>query len=272
MQRFPSTLGHDRLRPASGVRQCQSRWLSIKTTGHTRCVYLWRSSADSGVQGRSGEATSLAAFFMQPGSHTLLNHRQQIFAAEYARTGNATRSAITAGYSPRTAYSQGQRLLKHVEIAERLAGLVRTAEVEAKDVLREQATIAFSSMADFVGIDNDGRIEIKLRPDMPSTTMDAVAEIRQRQTKDGLETTVKLHPKLTALDQLAKHLGLYKQESGESGTVADQQADLLNQAIERLDDGELAAIQAALENPELEPLHRILVPLLMSGRVPAEAA
>ena len=202
----------------------------------------------------------------------MLNHRQQIFVAEYAKCGNATRSAIAAGYSPRTARSQGQRLLTNVDIRGRLTDLVRSVEVEVKDVLREQATVAFSSMGDFVQIDAEGRIEIKLRPDMPSTTMDAVAEIRQRQTKDGLETTVKLHPKLTALDQLAKHLGLYKQESGESGTVADQQADLLNQAIERLDDGELAAIQAALENPELEPLHRILVPLLMSGRVPAEAA
>ena len=31
--------------------------------------------------------------------------------------GNATTSAITAGYSKKTAYSQGQRLLKNVEIS-----------------------------------------------------------------------------------------------------------------------------------------------------------
>ena len=195
----------------------------------------------------------------------MLNHRQQIFVGEYARRGNATRSAIAAGYSPRTAYSQGQRLLKHVEIRERLEELARNAEVEAKDVLREQATIAFSSMADFVEIDEEGRLEIKLA-DVPRRSMGAVQEITQEDHKGVTKTRIKLHAKLAALDQLAKHLGLYKQDAGgESGNVAGQQTDLLNQALERLDDSELAAIQTALENPELEPLHKILVPLLMSG-------
>lgn len=34
---------------------------------------------------------------------------------------NATQAAIRAGYSPDTAYSQGQRLLKHVEVSQAIA-------------------------------------------------------------------------------------------------------------------------------------------------------
>jgi len=45
-----------------------------------------------------------------------LSPRQKIFCESYAETGNATEAAKAAGYSPKTAYSQGQRLLKNVEV------------------------------------------------------------------------------------------------------------------------------------------------------------
>lgn len=45
-----------------------------------------------------------------------LNDKQQRFANEYLVDLNATQAAIRAGYAERTAYSQGQRLLKHVEV------------------------------------------------------------------------------------------------------------------------------------------------------------
>ena len=45
-----------------------------------------------------------------------MNVRQQKFCDEYLISGNATQSAINAGYSEKTAYSHGQRLLKDVEI------------------------------------------------------------------------------------------------------------------------------------------------------------
>ncbi len=45
-----------------------------------------------------------------------MNDKQQRFAEEYLIDSNATQAAIRAGYSAKTAYSQGQRLLSHVEI------------------------------------------------------------------------------------------------------------------------------------------------------------
>lgn len=47
-----------------------------------------------------------------------MNERQKHFADEYIISKNATQSAIKAGYSEKTAYSIGQRLLKKVEISE----------------------------------------------------------------------------------------------------------------------------------------------------------
>lgn len=45
-----------------------------------------------------------------------LNEKQQRFAEEYLVDRNATQAAKRAGYSDKTAYSIGQRLLKNVEI------------------------------------------------------------------------------------------------------------------------------------------------------------
>lgn len=49
-----------------------------------------------------------------------MTEKQQRFVQEYITTLNATQSAIKAGYSKRTAYSIGQRLLKNVEIKQAL--------------------------------------------------------------------------------------------------------------------------------------------------------
>ncbi|MEP6968781.1 MAG: terminase small subunit, partial [Pseudomonadota bacterium] len=46
--------------------------------------------------------------------------KQQAFCGEYQFDGNATQAAVRAGYSPRTAYSAGHRLLKNVEISHRI--------------------------------------------------------------------------------------------------------------------------------------------------------
>lgn len=45
-----------------------------------------------------------------------LTAKQQRFCDEYLIDLNATQAAIRTGYSEKTAYSQGQRLLKHVEV------------------------------------------------------------------------------------------------------------------------------------------------------------
>lgn len=65
-----------------------------------------------------------------------VNDRQEKFCAFYIVNGNATEAAKQAGYSEKTAYSQGQRLLKNVEIQNRVKAHVEEAIITADEVLR----------------------------------------------------------------------------------------------------------------------------------------
>ena len=63
-----------------------------------------------------------------------LNPRQEKFAQEYWATGHGTNSAIKAGYSKKTAYSQASQLLKNVEIQKKIKEL----EEESRALLQQQ--------------------------------------------------------------------------------------------------------------------------------------
>ena len=53
----------------------------------------------------------------------MLTAKQERFCLEYVIDYNATQAAIRANYSERSAYSQGQRLLKNAEIQTRIVEL-----------------------------------------------------------------------------------------------------------------------------------------------------
>jgi phage terminase small subunit len=76
-----------------------------------------------------------------------LTRKQELFVAEYLIDLNATRAAVRAGYSPKTAYSQGQRVLRNVEIHKAIqAAMDKRAEkleITADRVLKEIAKLAF---------------------------------------------------------------------------------------------------------------------------------
>lgn len=70
----------------------------------------------------------------------MLNEKQQRFADEYLIDLNATQAAIRAGYNKKSAYSQGQRLLKHDEvksyIEERMADQKENTIASADEVMQ----------------------------------------------------------------------------------------------------------------------------------------
>lgn len=69
-----------------------------------------------------------------------LTPKQEAFVQEYLIDFNATQAAVRAGYSSKTAYSIGQRLLKNVEVQEYLeillAGLESKKIADAEEVLQ----------------------------------------------------------------------------------------------------------------------------------------
>lgn len=70
-----------------------------------------------------------------------LNDKQKRFYQEYLIDTNATQAAIRAGYSKKTAYSQGQRLLKHVEGQKLLQELM--AEKEKKLIADQDEVLKY---------------------------------------------------------------------------------------------------------------------------------
>jgi phage terminase small subunit len=83
-----------------------------------------------------------------------MNHRNTLFVNEYIRTGNATASALKSGYSEKTAYSIGQRLLKNVEIRQAIkehqAQMIKETEITVKEIVNDILLIAKNSQNESV--------------------------------------------------------------------------------------------------------------------------
>lgn len=144
-----------------------------------------------------------------------LTARQARFVAEYLIDLNATQSAIRAGYSERTAASQGQRLLTNVEISEAIqtaqANRANRTEITQDRVLLELARVGFADLrkaAEWSG----GTVKLKASAELDDDTALALSEISQGP--NGIK--IKMHDKLAALDKLARHLGMFKGESPDS--------------------------------------------------------
>ncbi len=120
-----------------------------------------------------------------------MNTRQNIFISEYLKSGNATDAAIRAGYSEKTAYSIGQRLLKNVEINKQIA--------EHREKISKEA-------------------ELKV--------YDIVREIRELAKNAKSETN-----RLRAYDMLMKHLGGYVNELKIIENLPDEQIEVIYKTI-----------------------------------------
>lgn len=172
-----------------------------------------------------------------------LTPKQEKFWQEYLEDFNATEAAIRAGYSKKTAYSQGQRLLKNVEIRHRLAQhrkkMEERTEVTAERVILEFARIGFLNPTKFftmvddnVILDFNGAGEDEFR---------AIQSIEQEMyvEKDGTDvgqtvkkTKLRFYNKQPALDSLAKHTGAYERDEDRE---REELKKVITEVIENVD-------------------------------------
>ena len=136
--------------------------------------------------------------------------RREAFIAAYLSNGhNCTQAAIAAGFSPRTAYSQGQRLLKNVEVERQLAEAAKkagdAADLKTERTLQEVRRVAFSDPRRFFR--NDGSIKPPVEWDADMAAAVASYEVV------GTKTKLKFCDKLAALEQAMRHLGLYERDN-----------------------------------------------------------
>lgn len=180
------------------------------------------------------------------GSNDRLNPKQDRFCREYLVDHNATQAAIRAGYSPRCAGVQAAQLLVKPKIQDRVAELTRAQstrlEITADRVISEIAKVAFADMADYVTIQPDGTPVLDFGK-APDGGLAAVSQIEQETvTERGggdvervKRTKFRLHPKLDALDKLARHLGLYKDSVELNGNLTIHAIDARQELLGRLD-------------------------------------
>ena len=93
-------------------------------------------------------------------------HRELLFIAAYVKTKNQSKAAIAAGYSERSASVHGTRLAADVrikaEIERRIEALIDRYDAGAANIVRELASIAFSSVGDLIAIQDDGSAIVDL--------------------------------------------------------------------------------------------------------------
>ena len=109
-----------------------------------------------------------------------LNAMRQAFVEAFC--GNATEAALKAGYSPKTAYSQGQRLLKSVEVKAAIA--TRQAPNSAAPIADRQERQSFWThvMRD---PDEDMRNRLKAAELLGRSECDFVEKVELRGTLEA---------------------------------------------------------------------------------------
>ena len=140
-----------------------------------------------------------------------LSKKQQVFVAEYLTGLNATESARKAGYSEKTAESQGSRLLRNVKVAEAIAKAMQArnerTEISQDRVLEELSRIAFGDLRDAV-VWGPGGVALLDSALLTDEQAAAISEVGETVTKEGGSVRIKRHDKVKALELLMRHMGM----------------------------------------------------------------
>ena len=146
---------------------------------------------------------------------------------------NATQAAIRAGYSEKTAYSQGPRLLKHDGIRPLIdQGLEKIDEdcgMTAREAKLEVKALAQSNILDGMEMNGDGEFVFKAKKDIPPGFFKAVQEVTTYQLPDGggLAMKLKLYNKLPALKMEYDRLKLIAPDGGTINNIAEMHINIL---------------------------------------------
>ena len=121
--------------------------------------------------------------------HMRFTPMQRLFIEAYLIHRNATRAAIAAGFSERSANNQGTRLMANdairAEIEARLAATLDRYAVTSDRIIRELALIAFGNIGDFIEVQADGSLVV----DFGTATREQMASLKSveidERTIDG---------------------------------------------------------------------------------------
>lgn len=138
-----------------------------------------------------------------------MTKKQKLFIEEYLIDLNATQAAIRAGYSPETAGSIGSENLKKPEIRARIdkamAERSRRTGITQDRVLMELAKIGFANIKDVIDTET-----AKIRDDAKEEDLACIQSVKVKPNEWGTEREVKMYDKKSALVDIGRHLGMFK--------------------------------------------------------------
>lgn len=138
-----------------------------------------------------------------------MTKKQKRFIEEYLIDLNATQAAIRAGYSPKTAKDIGCENLAKPNISDAIdkamAERSRRTGINQDRILLELARIGLAKITDVVDPDTG-----KILPNASEDDLACIQSIKIKPNEFGTEREVKLYDKKSALVDLGKHLGLFK--------------------------------------------------------------
>ena len=172
--------------------------------------------------------------------------KQTLFVAEYLANGlNATKAAISAGYSAKTAASIGEENLRKPDIAAAIAAKhakrLQKLEITSERTLLEIARLAYFDPRKL--FETDG--SLKRVSELDDDTAAAIGGLEvvelfegdgDQKHAYGLLKKVKLNDKNANLDKLMRHLGLYKDKvelSGDSENPLHLQVEIIHVGAQR---------------------------------------
>lgn len=152
-------------------------------------------------------------------SEVKLTAKQQRFCDEYLVDLNATQAAIRAGYSEKTAYSQGQRLLKHVEVKAYIEKRMEEKDEELiatqDEVLKYLTAVMRREYAENVVVTVSEKKSF-YEPDMNGVMRKVTEEKEEAQI---VEIPARLSDANKAAELLGRRYGLFKDSVDLNGAI-----------------------------------------------------
>lgn len=153
-----------------------------------------------------------------------LTPKQARFVDEYLIDLNATAAATRAGYSEKTAYQQGSRLLSNVEVAAAVTAAqekrAERTQINADRVLQELARIGFADIRNLFEWDERRAAFVPSR-ELTEDQAAAISEINSEtlvsrdengQPRAKIKLKLKTYDKVAALRDIGKHLGMFAED------------------------------------------------------------
>lgn len=147
-----------------------------------------------------------------------LTAKQKLFIDEYLKCYNATKAALEAGYSEKTAYSIGWENLRKPEIAGIIQRRLQESAMSADEVLARLADMARSNIADFSKVRHVSDLE------EIHDKAHVVKKFKRTlyRTAYGSETEtveLELYDSQSALEKIGRYHGLFTDKVEHSGSI-----------------------------------------------------